>query len=225
VPAGWAEVHHAATNTVIGSTASTARRADYATAPACLRRPVQCRRHFLLLLLLRRLDGHYKGVTSQNETFEFDIYNGGLSFRGLKTGQINEGCTPQFHLYWGYLNWPTYVVPVSSSGDFTIDTDLTGWHVGDWPSTGDLTIRGHMNGRAGTGSIEKKTAFNGNGTRVYVRIRVADLDRHEGRLSHSARPWALGGTSIVPQMAPSASCGGLPTHAPSRSASTPCSSS
>jgi hypothetical protein len=110
------------------------------------------------------VDGHYKGVTSQNETFEFDITSGGLSFRGLKTGQINEGCTPQLHLYGGYLNWPNYVVPVSFAGDFTIDTDLTGWYVGNWPATEHVTIRGHMSGQAGSGSLEMKTGFNGNGT-------------------------------------------------------------
>jgi hypothetical protein len=106
------------------------------------------------------IDGHYKGVTSQNETFEFDIANGGLSFRGLKTGQINEGCTPSFHLYWGYLNWPKYVVPVSVSGDFTIDTDLTGWTVGSWPASEHVTIRGHMSGPVGSGSLEMKTGFS-----------------------------------------------------------------
>jgi hypothetical protein len=65
------------------------------------------------------VDGHYKGVTSQSETFEFDITNGGLSFHGLKTGQINEGCTPRGSISGGYINWPDYVVPVSRAGDFT----------------------------------------------------------------------------------------------------------
>ena len=73
------------------------------------------------------------------------------------------GCTPQFYIYWNYLNWPDYVVPVSPSGDFTIDTDLTGWRVGDWPASEHVTIRGHMAGPVGTGSLEMKTEFNGNG--------------------------------------------------------------
>ena len=101
-------------------------------------------------------------MTSQNETFEFDIVDGGLSFRGLKTGQINEGCTPQFHLYGGYLDWPNYVVPVSLSGDFTIDTDVTGT-VGDSPAKGHLAIRGHMSGQVGSGSLEANDAFGRNG--------------------------------------------------------------
>jgi hypothetical protein len=105
------------------------------------------------------VDGHYKGVTSQNTIFEFDIVNGGLSFRGLKTGQINQGCTPSFHLYGGDLDWPNYVVPVTRAGDFTIDTDLnsgSGW-------TGHVTIHGHMSGQVGSGSLERKNAFSSNG--------------------------------------------------------------
>lgn len=109
------------------------------------------------------MDGHYKGVTSQNETFEFDITSGGLSFKGLKTGQINEGCTPSFHLYGGNLDWPNYFVPVTRDGDFTIDTDLTGWTIGNWPASVHLTIRGHMAGQTGSGSLEMKDAFNANG--------------------------------------------------------------
>jgi hypothetical protein len=108
------------------------------------------------------IDGHYKGVTSQNETFEFDIVSGGLVFRGLKTGQINEGCTPPGHIYGNYFDWPDYAVAVTLAGDFTIDTDLRG-SVGDSQSTGHLTIRGHMNGQAGSGSLELKNAFTSNG--------------------------------------------------------------
>jgi hypothetical protein len=51
------------------------------------------------------VDGHYKGKTSQNETFEFDIGGHGSLFNGLETGQINVGCTPQFNIYWNYLHW------------------------------------------------------------------------------------------------------------------------
>jgi hypothetical protein len=105
------------------------------------------------------VDGHYSGRTSQNETFEFDIINGGRTFRGLKTGQTNQSCTPSFGLYGGRFNWPDYTVPVSLAGDFTIDTGLSGGTVGDMPSTGHLTIRGHMAGQSGSGSIEAKTEF------------------------------------------------------------------
>jgi hypothetical protein len=106
------------------------------------------------------VDGHYSGRTSQNETFEFDVINGGRTFRGLKTGQVNQGCTPSFGLYGGNFNWPSYAVPISLSGDFTIDTDLTGGTIDhDSPSTGHLTIRGHITGQAGSGTFEEKTSF------------------------------------------------------------------
>ena len=108
------------------------------------------------------MDGHYKGVTSQSETFEFDIVNGGLNFRGLKTGQINEGCTPQFHLYGGNVDWPNYVVPVTLAGDFTLDTSVT-YADSNW-AAGHVTIRGHMTGQVGSGSLEVKDAFTYNGT-------------------------------------------------------------
>ena len=109
------------------------------------------------------IDGHYKGVTSQSETFEFDIVNGGLSFRGLKTGQINQGCTPRLHLTGGNIDWPNSVYPVTRAGDFTIDTDLTGT-IGNSPAKGNLTIRGHMTGQVGSGSLEKTRTFSEGNT-------------------------------------------------------------
>ena len=105
-------------------------------------------------------------MTSQSETFEFDIVNGGLSFRGLKTGQINKGCTPHHSLYGGYIDWPNYTVPVSASGDFTIDMYPTGWTVANWPASEHLTIRGHMAGQSGTGSLELNTAYTNGSTGV-----------------------------------------------------------
>ena len=112
------------------------------------------------------IDGHYKGVTSQSETFEFDIVNGGRSFRGLKTGQINQGCTPQFHIYGNYFNWPDYYESVSRSGDFSIDTDRSGAHVGQSPATTHLTIRGHVTGSTASGSLELNTSFRDIATGV-----------------------------------------------------------
>jgi hypothetical protein len=109
------------------------------------------------------LGGHYKGVTSQNETFEFDISSSGWTFSGLKTGQINQGCTPQFHLSGNYLNMPTTYAFVPTTGNFTIDQDLSGWHLGDTPMTEHLTVHGHMDGEVGSGTLELKSAFTYNG--------------------------------------------------------------
>lgn len=110
------------------------------------------------------IDGHYKGVTSQSETFEFDIVNGGYSFRGLKTGQINMGCTPHASIGGNRFDWLNYTVPVSLAGDFTIDANLNDFNDGVWAWTGrHLTIRGHMNGQVGTGSLELKYSVSGYG--------------------------------------------------------------
>ncbi len=53
-------------------------------------------------------------------------------------------------------------MPVTLAGDFIIDTDIGGT-VGTSPTTGHLTIRGHMNGQSGSGSLELKDAFTYNG--------------------------------------------------------------
>ena len=64
-------------------------------------------------------------------------------------------------LHGNYIQWNQipqtggfdFGVDISSSGDFKLDTDLPGWHLGDTPLTEDLTIRGHMSGQAGIGSL------------------------------------------------------------------------
>lgn len=40
------------------------------------------------------------------------------------------------------VNWLNYVVPAIPAGDFTIDTDLTGWTIKNCPAQGHPTIRG-----------------------------------------------------------------------------------
>jgi hypothetical protein len=108
--------------------------------------------------------GHYKGVTSQNETIEFDMRPGGIFLGELKTGQINQGCTPaDIGLYGGNLDLSHGAI-VSASGDFTIDESLS-YGESDWSSnwSGHVTIHGHLFGSGGSGSLEVKTAFNANG--------------------------------------------------------------
>ena len=101
-------------------------------------------------------------MTSQNELLEFDVTAGGQVFTGLKTGQINEGCTPPLHIYGNYFNWPNYAVPIDSDGNFVIDAPFAGT-VGVYPSTGRLTIRGHLSGAVGVGSLELSSSFSANG--------------------------------------------------------------
>lgn len=44
-----------------------------------------------------------------------------------------------------------------------IDTNVTGTIGGSSPYTGHVTIRGHMSGQAGSGSLEKTLAYSANG--------------------------------------------------------------
>jgi hypothetical protein len=47
---------------------------------------------------------HYKGMTSQNEDFEFDVASDGMSLSNIVTGQVNESCDPDtLGLYGGNL--------------------------------------------------------------------------------------------------------------------------
>jgi hypothetical protein len=112
------------------------------------------------------IDGHYKGLTSQSENFEFNIISGGLTLRGFKTGQINQGCTPPGHIYGNYFDEPNYTVFVNLAGAFTIDGDRTGAYVGQWPAATHLTIRGYMMGPTGSGSLELNTTFRDLSTGV-----------------------------------------------------------
>jgi hypothetical protein len=106
--------------------------------------------------------GHYKGTTSQNETFEFDVTADGRAFRGLKTGQINEGCTPGLSIYWNYFDWPYYTVPIIADGTFALNVPYSGT-VGPYPSIGRIIIEGHMSGAVGVGSLALTTYFTANG--------------------------------------------------------------
>jgi hypothetical protein len=108
------------------------------------------------------LPGHYKGLTSQNETFEFDVTAGGQAFKGLKTGQINEGCTPPAHIYGNYFDWPDYSVPIQTGGAFAINVPF-GSSVGVYPSVNRIIIDGQMTGTVGVGSIQLTTYFTANG--------------------------------------------------------------
>jgi hypothetical protein len=77
---GWLSAPPA-TRPSIGSTASTARMVDCAREQVWLRHHRQNRGIPLPASTAAAVDGHYKGVTSQSETFEFDIDNGGRNFR------------------------------------------------------------------------------------------------------------------------------------------------
>jgi hypothetical protein len=107
--------------------------------------------------------GHYKGLTSQNEDFEFDVTSDGRGVRGLITGQINQGCTPGGSLYGGNQNFGSYVIPIASDGSFTFDQTFQ-TSVDVYPATAHLRISGHLAGAVGVGNLRMTTTFTYSGT-------------------------------------------------------------
>jgi hypothetical protein len=106
--------------------------------------------------------GHYSGRTSQNEIFEFDVNAAGTRLAGLKTGQINQSCTPGAYLYGGRWNLGSSGVSINADGSFKIEFDFNGT-VGTDPSTGHFAVDGHFNGATAQGTFTERTNFTHDG--------------------------------------------------------------
>ena len=104
------------------------------------------------------LPGHYKGLTSQMTTFEFDVIATGAGVTNLVTGQVNQGCTPQFNLSGGAINLGTYVMPIGGDGTFGVSFSTNGT-IGTVAATGAVSITGHFSGPTAVGNLERKTFF------------------------------------------------------------------
>ena len=102
--------------------------------------------------------GHYKGLTSQLTTFEFDVRADGRAVQNLVSGQINAGCTPPAHLGGGELSLGPFPWPIAENGAFRIDMPYQGTVAGA-PSTGRLEITGQFNGAAATGTLSDSMTF------------------------------------------------------------------
>ena len=108
--------------------------------------------------------GHYRGLTSQNENFEFDVTFDGAGVTKIITGQINQGCNPNdFTLFGGGLNGGGGVTPIAADGSFAIDATFSST-VDQDPSTEHLTITGHFNGAVAVGNMRLITTFATGGT-------------------------------------------------------------
>jgi hypothetical protein len=107
--------------------------------------------------------GHYKGLSSQLTNFEFDVTPDGNFVTHLVTGQINEGCSPGGSLSGGDLNFGTATIPIAADGSFTIDLSYQS-RVDQDPSTGHLTIIGHLSGAMATGTLSDTVSFTHEGT-------------------------------------------------------------
>jgi hypothetical protein len=111
--------------------------------------------------------GHYKGLTSQMTTFEFDVTLNGRGVANLVTGQVNQGCTPAFHLWGGQINLGSYVIPIANDGSFAVSWSGSGT-VGSAPATGRTSITGHLSGATAVGNLEETTNFTWTGGVAYA---------------------------------------------------------
>jgi hypothetical protein len=106
--------------------------------------------------------GHYKGTTSQNELFEFDVTSDGRAVTNIVTGQINEGCNGGFNLFGFAGKWVSDILPLDASGGFSADFPYA-TTVNQSAATGQFTVTGHMSGAVGVGNFQKTTRFSENG--------------------------------------------------------------
>ena len=106
--------------------------------------------------------GHYQGRSSFNEVFDFDVSADGKSVVNLRTGQVNESCTPPAHISGGNLNAPG-PYPIAADGRFSIGGTIP---ITVNTSTGSrkLAITGRFTGATATGTIRTDTTFTLDGT-------------------------------------------------------------
>jgi hypothetical protein len=115
------------------------------------------------------IPGHYKGLSSQLTTFEFDVIANGNAVTNLTTGQVNAGCTPPFGLSGGEIHLGTYVMPIASDATFGVDYNSGGTISGGTINgtiqyTGRTTITGHFSGPTAIGTLQVSLAFTYSGT-------------------------------------------------------------
>ncbi len=84
--------------------------------------------------------------TSQNETIDFDVAADGRSVTNFTTGQVNQGCTPPFHLSGGRIALGSYLMQIGADGGFGLSYSGTGSIGGTIPAQGSTSITGHFNG-------------------------------------------------------------------------------
>lgn len=110
--------------------------------------------------------GHYKGQTSQSENFEFDVDFSGV--RGLKTGQVNLGCTPPQHLWMYGYDFGAYSIPLATEGSFSYDqkyqSSLTFTDGTLAPTQNEVIITGHISGAVAVGNLQLHTVYAKSGT-------------------------------------------------------------
>lgn len=108
------------------------------------------------------MPGHYTGKTSQNETVEFDVTSTGTGVTGLRTGQINQSCSPGGTISGGRLDFGSDTYPINADGSFTIDVTYQGTVSGGGetaPTTTHVVITGRFSGSTASGTLLKTITF------------------------------------------------------------------
>jgi hypothetical protein len=106
--------------------------------------------------------GHYQGRSTFNEAFDLDVSADGASVVNLRTGQINESCSPPAHISGGNLSAPGPYA-IAADGSFSITATIT-ISVGDSTGSRAIKIMGRFAGTAATGTIRTETTFALDGT-------------------------------------------------------------
>jgi hypothetical protein len=108
--------------------------------------------------------GHYEGRSSFNEAFAFDVSADGKSVLNLRTGQVNESCSPSsFTLSGGNLSAPG-PYSIAADGSFTISSSFSiavsfsDGSVATGPRK--VAITGRFTSGAATGTIRTDTSLS-----------------------------------------------------------------
>jgi hypothetical protein len=107
--------------------------------------------------------GHYKGTDSQNELFEFDVTADGAGVTAIRTGQVNESCSPGGSLYGGNLDFGSDVYAISGDGSFSASGVFV-FFVSGAPAIDTVTITGKFAGASASGTFLSNTVFTLGGT-------------------------------------------------------------
>jgi hypothetical protein len=105
--------------------------------------------------------GHYHGLTSQLTTVDMDVTSDGATVTNIRTGQINQGCTPPAHIFGGGITDATRTV--ASDGTFLVDFTFDGTFSDGTAYNGRITMTGKFTAATASGTLSATLNFVDNG--------------------------------------------------------------